>query len=155
MSPDSPSTSDSSSDSASDLASAAGGESLGTAPERSSRVTARSDDSRSSLVNALIGGAVGVVLSFVPLSTVVGGGVAGYLEGGETEDGLRVGVLAGVIMALPLALFGLLASLFVFGVGAPISVGGLFLVALLFITVYTVGLGALGGVLGAYLEGEL
>ena len=111
-------------------------------------------DSRSTLVNALIGAAVGIVLSFVPLSPALGGGVAGYLEGGESDDGLRVGAIAGVVMALPLAFLGLVVSTFFFGVGAPVGVGILFLLALVFLALYTVGLGALGGIVGASLEDE-
>ncbi|QLD88347.1 DUF5518 domain-containing protein [Natronomonas salina] len=111
-------------------------------------------DSRSTLVNALIGAAVGIVLSFVPLSPVLGGGVAGYLEGGDSDDGLRVGAIAGVVMSLPLAFLGLVVSTFFFGVGAPVGVGVLFLLALVFLALYTVGLGALGGLIGASLEDE-
>lgn len=111
-------------------------------------------DSRSTLVNALIGAAVGIVLSFVPLSPALGGGVAGYLEGGDSDDGLRVGAIAGVVMALPLAFLGLVVSMFFFGVGAPVGVGVLFVLALVLLALYTVGLGALGGIVGASLEDE-
>lgn len=111
-------------------------------------------DSRSALVNALIGAAVGIVLSFVPLSPALGGGVAGYLEGGESDDGLRVGAIAGVVMALPLAFLGLVVSTFFLGVGAPVGLGVLFLLALVFLALYTVGLGALGGIVGASLEDD-
>lgn len=106
-------------------------------------------------INALIGAIAGIVLSFIPLSTVLGGAIAGYLEGGTPEDGLRVGAIAGAIMLLPFALFGLVA-LFLFGFfgGAPfffLFVGGaMFTVAV----VYTVGFGALGGYLGRYLRDE-
>nr|WP_310918613.1 DUF5518 domain-containing protein [Haloarcula sp. S1CR25-12] len=36
------------------------------------------------LLNAVIGVVASVVLGFVPFSTVLGGAVAGYLEGGTT-----------------------------------------------------------------------
>lgn len=107
-------------------------------------------------INALIGAIAGIVLSFIPLSTVLGGAIAGYLEGGTPEDGLRVGALAGAIMLLPFALFGL-AALFLFGFfgGAPfffLFVGG---AAFTVAVVYTVGFGALGGYLGVYVRDEL
>ncbi len=33
----------------------------------------------------------------VPLAPLLGGGIAGYLEGGERDDGVRVGLLSGVV----------------------------------------------------------
>lgn len=110
------------------------------------------------LVNALLGAVVAIVLTFLPLSPMLGGLVAGYLQGGDRGDGVRVGAIAGVIAFLPVAGFGVL----VFGFGAFYLVGGLPLrlgvagvvVFLLFMLVvvglYTVGLAALGGWLGNY-----
>ena len=110
------------------------------------------------LVNALIGAVVGLVLSFLPLSPMLGGAIAGYLEGGDRDDGVRVGAIAGVIAFLPLVGFGVL----LFGFGAFFLVGGfpsrLGVVALVFLVLfglvllglYTVGLSALGGWLGNY-----
>jgi hypothetical protein len=114
-------------------------------------------------INALIGAVVGIVLSFVPFSTVLGGGVAGYLQGGTREDGLRVGALAGVVMLVPLALFAMFFGGLFFAVGGmmmpPNAMGlsGAFaLFALLFAIVvglvYVVGLAALGGYLGNYVK---
>jgi hypothetical protein len=115
-------------------------------------------------VNALVGGVVSIVLAFLPFSTVLGGAIAGYLEGPETDAGLRVGVYAGLVAVVPLAFVGFLfgGALLAFApmmgprggmVGAIGLVGFLFfgLLALL----YTVGLSAVGGVLGAYLYREL
>lgn len=68
--------------------------------------TAVTDDGSSTFVNAIIGAVAGIVLSFIPLSSLLGGAVAGYLQGGEKADGLRVGVIAGVIMLVPLMLIG-------------------------------------------------
>ncbi|MFU8866628.1 DUF5518 domain-containing protein [Natronococcus sp.] len=109
----------------------------------------------STALNAVIGGAVGIVLSFVPLSPVLGGAVAGYLEGGDTDDGLKVGALAGLVALLPIALIGFfLLFLLGFG-GTPAAFGILGLVGLFFVAIYTVGLGALGGVIGVSVEEEL
>jgi hypothetical protein len=115
-------------------------------------------------VNALVGGLASIVLAFLPFSTVLGGALAGYLEGPDTDAGLKVGLYAGLVAIVPLALAG-----FLFG-GALLAftpmmgprggaVGALGVVAFLFFGVlgllYTVGLSALGGVLGAYLHREL
>lgn len=100
----------------------------------------------------------GIVLSFIPLSTVLGGAVAGYLEGGDMDAGLRVGALAGIIMLIPFALFGLLFVMFFLGFGtggAPIAFGLFAVIILLFGAVYTVGLSAVGGYLGVYIKHEL
>lgn len=106
-------------------------------------------------LNALVGGVVGVVLSFIPASPILGGAVAAYLERGTSRDGLVVGAVAGAMMLVPYLLFGA-AVLVIMGVGgAPIwfallAFGMLFAGAL-----YTVGLSALGGYLGWYLRQEL
>lgn len=105
-------------------------------------------------LNAVIGGVVGIVLSFVPLSPVLGGAVAGYLEGGDTDDGLKVGALAGLVTLVPIALVGFVL-LFVVGFGGtPAAFGILGLVGLFFVALYTVGLGALGSVIGVAVEDE-
>ncbi|SDK67967.1 DUF5518 domain-containing protein [Natronorubrum texcoconense] len=107
-------------------------------------------------LNALIGGAAGIVLSFVPGSTLLGGGVAGYLEGGQPADGLRVGALAGLVMLVPFVFFGFLASIFFLGAGgsAP-GLGVFFVIVLVFGALYTVGLSIVGAVLGIYVKNEL
>ena len=126
-------------------------------------------DRRNTLVNALLGGVAAVVLAFLPFSPVLGGALAGYLQGPDTGEGLRAGALAGVVAFLPLLLLaflfgGVLLALVPFGMGTGMDprvgvLGALgvlaFLFLLLFGLVYTVGLSALGGVLGAYLNREL
>lgn len=114
------------------------------------------------LVNAVIGAVVGIVLSFVPLSTLIGGVVAGFLEGPDTRQGAIVGALAGAFTFLPVAgfaVFGL--GIIGFGLGiaeAPIegfAIAALALVGFGFVMfLYTVGLSLLGGYLGAYLARE-
>ena len=122
------------------------------------------------LVNAVLGGVVSVVLGFVPFSPVLGGAVAGYLQGEEPSQGLRVGAYAGLVAAIPLAfVLFLLASILSFGIVAVDSTGGVagptaggsplfalgVLGAVFLVTaVYTVGLSALGGYLGSYLKGR-
>ncbi|WP_440771317.1 DUF5518 domain-containing protein [Natronorubrum sp. DTA28] len=107
-------------------------------------------------LNAVIGGAAGIVLSFVPGSTLLGGGIAGYLEGGEPADGLRVGALAGLVMLVPFVFFGFLASIFFLGVsGSAPGMGVMLVVFLVFGALYTVGLSVVGAVLGIYVKNEL
>ncbi|NUB91115.1 DUF5518 domain-containing protein [Haloterrigena sp. SYSU A121-1] len=111
----------------------------------------------STAINALIGAAAGVILSFVPFSTLLGGAIAGYLEGGDRRNGLRVGTIAGVIMLIPMALMGMFA-MFVLGIGytgAPIAFGIMAIFMLIMSALYTVGLSAVGGYLGIYLKDEL
>lgn len=115
-------------------------------------------------INALIGAVVGVVLSPLPFSTVLGGAVAGYLEAGDREHGVRVGALAGAVMLVPMVLFlFLLGNVFFFaamggiGSGGPIGLAGsltavVFVFALFFGLVYVVGFAAVGGFLGNYLK---
>jgi hypothetical protein len=114
------------------------------------------------LTNAVLGAVVSVVLTpLVPFAPVVGGMVAGYLEGGDRDAGLRVGAISGGVALVPLFVFGvLLANVFLFflsgAFGVPRAVGGFGLVALvvltLFAVVYTVGLSAGGGWLGNYVR---
>lgn len=117
------------------------------------------------LVNALIGGAVTFVAgNFVPMAPVFGGGVAGYLEGGDRMDGVRVGAYSGLIAFLPVLAFAFaLTSIIGVGFGFGLftnpeaAAGGLLGIAvLLFILViafvYFVGGGAAGGWLGNYVK---
>ncbi|WP_226021564.1 DUF5518 domain-containing protein [Halomicrobium salinisoli] len=118
------------------------------------------------LVNALIGAVAGAVASAItgPVGPLIGGGVAGYLEGGERADGLRVGTITGLVSLVPMVLggvvvlallgvvgFGLLldpTAVFAVGaVGAVLVIGGLAAIALT-----TVALSALGGWVGNYLK---
>jgi hypothetical protein len=111
------------------------------------------------LLNAVIGGIASIVLSFIPLSPVLGGAIAGYLEGGDRSTGLRIGVYAGIVAAIPLALF-LIAAITIFGFFLAIPPGGgegaailvIFLVVVVFMALYTVGLSAVGGWLGNYVR---
>lgn len=106
--------------------------------------------------NAIVGGAVTIVTSFVPLSPVLGGAVSGYLEGPDRTAGARAGAYAGIVAAAPLTLlFGLLAVAFVvlateLSIAGPMAIGlaGLF-IGFLVVVAYLIGLSALGGFLGA------
>lgn len=115
------------------------------------------DHAPNTFLNAAIGAAITVVLFFVPFSPLLGGGIAGYLEGGETRTGVKVGAIAGVLAAIPIALLIFLAGAF-FVIAPPLPfvwVFVSFLVVLVFIMAYTVGLSALGGILGVYVKEEV
>jgi hypothetical protein len=116
---------------------------------------ANADDERSAVLDAIIGGIAGVILSFIPFSPVVGGGIAGYLQNGTREEGLKVGAGAGLVMLLPYVFIGFfLLMLLGFG-GTPAAFGVLALMVLVMASLYTVGLSALGGYLGVYVRQEL
>ena len=110
------------------------------------------------LLNAVIGGIASIVLSFVPFSPVLGGAVAGYLQGGDRGEGVRVGAYAGVVAAIPLALLLFLAvAVFgLFALGGRPGGGAILVVFFLFVAVVVagiiVGLSALGGWLGNYVK---
>ena len=108
------------------------------------------------LANAVIGGIASILLAFVPFSPVLGGVVAGYLQGGDRGVGLRVGAYSGVVAAIPLALLLLFGSVLA-GVAlandALLGAGVvLFLVLIVVGGLYTVALGAIGGWLGNYVK---
>lgn len=132
-------------------------------PESESTTSA---DARSPALNAIIGGIVGIILSFIPLSPVLGGGIAGYLQHGTRESGMKVGAGAGLVMLLPFLAIGVFFVMILgFGgisysygmhLGAtPIFVGIIGMFAIAITAVYTVGLSALGGYLGVYVRNEM
>jgi len=115
------------------------------------------------LVNSILGAVVTVVTaSFVPFSPVFGGLLAGYLEGGGRDDGIRIGVISGAIALVPFVVVAVfvvsIVSVFLLGtmMGPGRVFGGLGFLALgfvfVFAAVYTVGLSALGGWLGNYIR---
>lgn len=102
------------------------------------------------LLGAGVGAFVSVFLWYIPLSPLLGGAVAGFLQGGTVDDARRAGMLSGALIPAFVLLFALAAFLiagarvfgrFPFGPGiaAAVSVVGV---------VYAVGLGTAGGWLG-------
>lgn len=100
--------------------------------------------------NSLLGAVVTVVLSFIPVSAVIGGGVAGYFQRSGPLAGLQAGLLAGVIVALPLLIILGTFALGLFSAGLVV-VGTVVLVGLFLALLYSVGLSAIGGYVGGYL----
>lgn len=119
--------------------------------------------------NGIIGGVVGLILFFVPFSPFIGGFTGGYREGssrfatsepGEPSEqdiyrtGLKVGGLSGLLPFPFFATGWLYLFLFMLGWGtgrppdwhlALIAITGCLILAL-----YTISIGAAGGVLGNY-----
>ena len=104
-------------------------------------------------VNALIGAAVTVALSFLGLSPLLGGAAAGYLE---RRDGGRVGALAGLFATVPMLLLVVFGGVLLgfLGFGDVLGSVLVLLLVVLFVAVYTVAFSAVGGVLGVYLAEE-
>jgi uncharacterized membrane protein (GlpM family) len=114
------------------------------------------------VLNAVIGALVSTVLSGVlPFAPLVGGGVAGYLQGGSRTEGVRVGAISGLIAVIPVAVVFTLVFSFVttvlVGTGevaVPALFGFFFAVVALFVVVSVVGLSAAGGWVGNYVRYE-
>lgn len=115
------------------------------------------------LINGFLGGVVAVLVAFLPFSTVLGGALAGYLQGPDRRASMKAGALAGLVALVPLLLLAFLGAGFLFIV--PVSPGspgpgagfwGFLAVAALTVGgvlgIYTVGGGALGGYVGSYLK---
>ncbi|ELZ06666.1 DUF5518 domain-containing protein [Natrialba aegyptia] len=113
------------------------------------------------VIHAFIGAVAAVILSFVPVSTVLGGAIAGFLEGPDTRDGAIAGALAGAITFVPFAGIALFVLGFIgLGIGAAVPAEGFAIVFFAFamismvVLLYTVGFSLLGGMLGSYLARE-
>ncbi|AHZ23318.1 MULTISPECIES: DUF5518 domain-containing protein [Haloferax] len=122
------------------------------------------DNGESLLFSALVGAIASLVLSPVPGSPILGGALAGYLTGTDRTLGTKSGALSGLFMGLVSTLLAVVFlgffGIFVFA-SAPfdfslgfLGVATVAIFGLLIGLVYTVGLGALGGYLGAYLNEE-
>lgn len=105
--------------------------------------------------DGVVGGTVAAVLSFLPLSEILGGGIAGYLNRGTGRNGVAVGAIAGLVAFLPYLLVGLYLVVSP-GIALPgpdlgpsraFTIAGATSVAF----VYVVGLSALGSLLGSTL----
>ena len=114
------------------------------------------DDSSGFLLNAVLGAVVTAIATpIVPFAPVVGGAISGYLDAGSTESGAKIGAVSGAIALVPL-LVVIPLLLFVLFLDPVFAVGVFFIliVVAVFLAAYTVGLGALGGVLGVYIKRE-
>lgn len=126
--------------------------------ERVDESTKYTDGSSGSslLTNALVGAIVTVVTTpIVPFAPILGGAISGYLDTNRAESGAKVGAISGVIALVPLLVI-VPFLLFVVFLEPVFAIGVLAIVAFVaaFLFVYTIGLGALGGVLGGYIRRE-
>lgn len=98
-----------------------------------------------------------MLLGFIPFSPVLGGGVAGYLEGGDSTDGAKVGAISGVIAALPLSLLIFLgiAVITIAPEGSVLGVSLLIGTIVVGVAIYTAFLSVISGVLGVYIKNEV
>lgn len=112
------------------------------------------------IANASLGAIVTMFSAFVTYAPVIGGGVAGYRNG---RDGIAVGAVSGIFAAAPIILLGLAAegnfgSVRFIGEILSSTVGlGEFEVTYVakqmgLFVLYTVGMGAGGGYIGAMLH---
>ncbi|WP_336037185.1 DUF5518 domain-containing protein [Halobacterium yunchengense] len=108
--------------------------------------------------HAVVGAVTAAVLSFLPVSPAVGGGVAGYLEAHESARATSAGALSGLLLVLPVVvelaflgvgLFAGAAAVDASDVGVVASVVVAF--AVVVVAVVSVGLGAVGGFVGGRL----
>ena len=118
-------------------------------------VTPESDDASSTSVAVLVGAAITVLTTTaVPLSPVLGGGVAGYLDAGPGRSGLRVGALVGAVAAPVLLLAGILLLRPLYRtLGGTSPIPGLVVVAVAGIG-YVLAFSTVGGYLGSYVATE-
>lgn len=105
--------------------------------------------------HAVLGALATGLLSFLPVSPVFGGGVAGYVHR-RAGSATKAGAASGLLATLPIAVIGLFAAIGfatgldrgeVQGLGPVVSIA--VIVGVLFALVYFVGLSALGGYIAA------
>ncbi|MFB6301173.1 MAG: DUF5518 domain-containing protein [Halobacteriales archaeon] len=108
------------------------------------------------LRNGLVGGVVAVLLSFLPLSTVLGGAVAGYLDRRTGDHGSSAGAIAGLIAFLPYLMIGVYlttsSTSALLGLPLGLSPAVAMFGVTSFVLVYTVGLSVLGSLLGGFVH---
>ena len=120
--------------------------------------TMRGEPTSDYLAHALLGAVVSFVTSFIPLSPIVGGSVAGYLERGDSERTISVGAASGALMSAPFVVLSLFVAAGLVAGFSTIGDGGLGWMATalviasgLFSLGFTVALGAAGGWIGGKL----
>lgn len=117
------------------------------------------DESTGSFRSSAVLGAVTTgVLSFLPVSPAIGGGVAGYLEEFGTGRTVSVGALSGFLAVIPLLVILVFVTIGIYIGLATIQHSGLGIVAtaaMLFALFVTGGLGAGLGALGGFIGGRI
>lgn len=115
------------------------------------RMHRRREFQRSVVADAVIGAAVTLVTSFVPFSPVIGGLISGHLFDQGPWQGIRVGIVVGILVAAPVVVI-------IGFVSAGFAMSGMLLPSLFLLLVgilsagFTVVLGAAGGYLGGSIQ---
>lgn len=103
--------------------------------------------------DGVVGAVVTLVTSFVPFSPLVGGIAAGYLSHGDRWHGARVGVVVGLLVAIPVIVFGAVLAAGYADIGL---VWASLIVVFVAVTtgIMTLLFAAVGGYVGGYLRTE-
>lgn len=114
--------------------------------------------SGNTFVNAVVGAVVSLVLVVVPFSPAVGGVAAGCLQRGSMQDGAKVGVVTGLLVAFPLSVaVTALAPLFLFAPAGvptiPTNASAYVLLASVATGAYALGASTVGAYLAAVRQG--
>lgn len=110
------------------------------------------------IAHALVGAMVSGVTSFVPFSPVIGGGLAGYLERGDSERTISVGTASAVLMSAPFLVLGLFGAAGLTSGFAAIDDGGPGAVMAVVVVVagaFSLGFAAVLGAVGGWIGGKL
>lgn len=107
---------------------------------------------------AVLGAVVTGLLSFLPFSPVIGGGVAGYLERYGTGRTVSVGALSGLLAMVPVLLLLVFVTIGLYAGLAAVqypSMGIVVVATMLFAFLFTAAVGAGLGALGGFAGGRL
>lgn len=108
--------------------------------------------------HALLGAVVSTLTSFIPLSPIIGGGLAGYLERGDSTRTVSVGAASGVILSAPALVVGLFGIVgFILGFTAIGGSGFVPMTVILIIVggIVSFGVSVLLGAAGGWIGGKL
>lgn len=103
--------------------------------------------------DGLLGAVATGLLTFVPGSPILGGGVSGYLHRKRGGSAAKAGAVSGLLAASPVVVLLLFVAVGLFtgfssaGVGLGVVVAIAVVIAIIGTVLYSVGLGALGGYL--------
>ena len=110
------------------------------------------------LAHALLGAVVSAVLSFIPISGIIGGGLAGYLQRGESERTVSVGAASAVLMSAPFLVIGLFVAAGLIAGSTAISDGGFAVINAVVVIVgglLSLGIATALGATGGWIGGKL
>lgn len=125
---------------------------------RTHKRTADGESAGSFWAYAIYGAVTTAILSFIPVSPVFGGGLAGYLGRYETGGSVGIGAASGFLATAPVVSLlafvtgGLFSGLAAVGeTGLGIVLVSAMALTMLFLAAYGAGLGAIGGFAGGWI----